>query len=157
MVYEKTPTYEGLEYADTQPNVPLKRWTAKAGRGGPADTDAAVRSARSHEVPRNTGHSVRKADGEFSAGTGLVAVGAAVIPTHLEFGKVEGLRGRANQVITVVAAKAARLGAAHIFLTSSPHMAHLVRICRKPKICADGRSVPNVSEATLLKKTNAPN
>lgn len=96
MVHEKTPTYiRGSRVGGhTQPNVPLKRWAAKAGRGGPADTDAAIRSARSHEVPRNAGHSVRKADGEFSAGTGLVAVSAAVIPAHLEFGKVEGLRGQ---------------------------------------------------------------
>ena len=84
----------------------MKRWAAKTGWGGPADTDAAVGRARSHEIPRNTGHGVGKADGEFSAGTGLVAVDAAVVPTHLGFGKVAG-----SSLLIVVASKTAGLGA----------------------------------------------
>ena len=90
--YGKKTYVRGLEHVDTQTNIPVKRWAAKTSRGGPADTDATVCRTRSHEIPRNTGYGVRKVDGEFPAGTGLVAVGAAVVPTHLVFGKACGVK-----------------------------------------------------------------
>lgn len=91
-IYRKKTYERGLEYVDTQTNIPVKRWAAKTSWRGPADTDATVCCARSHEIPRNTGHGIRKVDGEFSTGTGLVAVGAAVLPTHLSFGKACGVK-----------------------------------------------------------------